>query len=78
MESVVRTMMAMIAKEIGAVSPIDCGELTLTEEQLTGLYKLSKAHDLSHLISAALPKSAKGSETAAKFKKQSFVPPAKE
>ena len=73
MESVARTMMAMIAKEIGAVSPMDCTELTLTEEQLAGLYKLSKAHDLSHLISAALPKSAKGSETAAKFKKQTVT-----
>ena len=55
MENLIRTMMDLIAYEVCGKS-IDKSQYTLTDEDLAKLYKLSKSHDLAHLVGDALIK----------------------
>ena len=71
MENLIRTMMDLIAYEVCGKS-IDKSQYTLTDEDLAKLYKLSKSHDLAHLVGDALIKNdlIGDGEIKAKFKKQ--------
>ena len=55
MEKIIRTMMDLIASEVCGKS-IDKSQYFLTDEELAKLYKLSKSHDLAHLVGDALIK----------------------
>ena len=55
MEKIIRTMMDLIAYEVCGMT-IDKSQQTLTDEELAKLYKLSKSHDLAHLVGDALKK----------------------
>lgn len=73
METIIRTMMDLIAGEV-------CGkEVTavpdLPEDAQTRLYRLSKAHDLAHLVGNALIRQDRitDGELKAKFEKQIMV-----
>ena len=61
MEKIIRTMMDLIASEVCGKS-IDKSQYSLTDEELVKLYKLSKSHDLAHLVGDG--------EVKAKFQKQ--------
>ena len=71
MEKMIRTMMDMIASEVCGKT-IDKSQYALTDDELAGLYKLSKAHDLAHLVGDALIKKdlIQNDEIKAKFQKQ--------
>lgn len=71
MENLIRTMMDLIAYEVCGKS-IDKSQYTLTDEELAKLYKLSKSHDLAHLVGDALIKNnlIEDGEVKAKFQKQ--------
>ena len=71
MEKIIRTMMDLIASEVCGKS-IDKSQYTLTDEELAKLYKLSKSHDLAHLVGDALIKNdlIEDGEIKAKFQKQ--------
>lgn len=71
MEKTIRTMMDLIASEVCG-KEIDKSQYTLTDEELVKLYKLSKSHDLAHLVGDALTKNnlIEDGEIKAKFQKQ--------
>ncbi len=71
MEKIIRTMMDLIASEVCGKS-IDKSQYSLTDEELVKLYKLSKSHDLAHLVGDALIKNdlIGDGEVKAKFQKQ--------
>ena len=71
MENLIRTMMDLIAYEVCGKS-IDKSQYTLTDEDLAKLYKLSKSHDLAHLVGDALIKNdlIEDGDIKAKFQKQ--------
>ena len=74
MENLIRTMMDLIAYEVCGKS-IDKSQYTLTDEDLAKLYKLSKSHDLAHLVGDALIKTGLigDGEIKAKFQKQMML-----
>ena len=71
MEKTIHTMMVLIASEVCG-QEIDKSQQTLTDEELAKLYKLSKSHDLAHLVGDALIKNnlIGDGEIKAKFQKQ--------
>ena len=71
MENLVCVMMDLIASEVCGKT-IDESRYSFTDEELTRLYKLSKSHDLAHLVGDALIKNdlIKSDEIKAKFQKQ--------
>ena len=70
MEKIIRVMMDLIAYEVCGTN-IDKSQYSLTDEELV-LYKLSKSHDLAHLVGDALIKNdlIEDGEIKAKFQKQ--------
>ena len=74
MEKIIRTMMELIASEVCGIN-IDKSQYSLTDEDLAKLYKLSKSHDLSHLVGDALIKNnlIEDGEIKAKFQKQTML-----
>lgn len=71
METVVRAMMNLIACEVCG-KEFDARAFSLSDEELAWLYKLSKTHDLAHLVGDALIKNGliHNAEIKAKFEKQ--------
>lgn len=71
MEKIIHAMMDLIASEVCGMA-IDKSKYTLTDEELAKLYKLSKSHDLAHLVGDALIKNdlIGDGEIKAKFQKQ--------
>lgn len=71
MEKIIHAMMELIASEVCGTN-IDKSQYTLTDEELVKLYKLSKSHDLAHLVGDALIKNnlIGDGEIKAKFQKQ--------
>lgn len=71
MEKIIRAMMDLIASEV-CDRTVDKSQYTLTDEELEKLYKLSKSHDLAHLVGDALIKNnfIEDGEIKAKFQKQ--------
>lgn len=71
MESLSGAMMKLIANEI-CKAPIEPKEYGFTDEELEKLYKLSKSHDLAHLVGDAFIKNnlISNSEIKSKFEKQ--------
>lgn len=55
MEELIRTMMDMIASEVCGKA-IDRSKYKFTDDYLVCLYKLSKVHDIAHLVGDALIK----------------------
>ena len=55
MENTVRIMTDLIASEVCGKA-LDRSELKLSDEELRSLYKLSKSHDLAHIVGDALVK----------------------
>ena len=53
MERIPGIMMNLIANEV-CKKPLDLGQFPLSEEEQEQLYKLSKSHDLAHLVGDAL------------------------
>lgn len=74
MEKIIRTMMDLIAYEVCGMT-IDKSQYELTDEELAKLYKLSKSHDLAHLVGDALIKNdlIEDGEIKAKFQKQMML-----
>lgn len=71
MEKIIHAMMDLIASEVCGMT-IDRSQYELTDEELAKLYKLSKSHDLAHLVGDALIKNdlIGDGEIKAKFQKQ--------
>ena len=71
MEKIIRVMMDLIAYEVCG-QEIEKSQHTLTDEEFAKLYKLSKSHDLAHLVGDALIKNnlIGDGEVKAKFQKQ--------
>ncbi len=71
MEKIIHAMMDLIASEVCGTN-IDKSQYSLTDEELVKLYKLSKSHDLAHLVGDALTKNnlIGDGEIKAKFQKQ--------
>lgn len=71
MEKNVRAMMDLIAYEVCG-KEVDIDKLRLSDEDLAALYKLSKSHDLAHIVGDALIKNGliKNPEIEAKYQKQ--------
>lgn len=71
MAELIRTVTDLIANEVCG-KKIDRSEYALTEEELTELYKISKTHDLAHLVGDALINNdlIRNKELEAKFRKQ--------
>ena len=71
MENLIHAMMDLIASEVCGKT-IDKSQYALTDEELAKLYKLSKSHDIAHLVGDALIKNdlIKNDEIKAKFQKQ--------
>lgn len=74
MENLIRAMMDLIASEICGTN-IDKSQYSLTDEELVKLYKLSKSHDLAHLIGDVLIKNnlIGDGEIEAKFQNQMML-----
>ena len=74
MENVIRAMTDLIASEVCG-KEIDKSQQTLTDEELAKLYKLSKSHDLAHLVGDALIKNdlIGNDEIKAKYQKQVMI-----
>ena len=74
MEKIIHAMMELIASEVCGTN-IDKSQYTLTDEELVKLYKLSKSHDLAHLVGDALIKNdlIGDGEIKAKFQKQMML-----
>ena len=74
MEKIIRTMMDLIAYEV-CDRTVDKSQYELTDEELAKLYKLSKSHDLAHLVGDALIKNdlIEDGEIKAKFQKQMML-----
>lgn len=71
MERIVPIMMDLIASEVCG-KEMDAASLSLTDDELNQLYKLSKAHDLAHLVGDALIKNdlIVNKEIKTRFQKQ--------
>lgn len=71
MEKIVRVMMNLIASEVCGKA-LDRSQDVLAEEELALLYRLSKAHDLAHIVGDALIKNdlIPEGELRSKFDKQ--------
>ena len=71
MENIVRAMMNLISCEVCGREP-EKPQCVLTDEEMTKLYRLSKSHDLAHLVGDALIKSGfiENNALKAEFKKQ--------
>lgn len=71
MEKIIPAMMDLIAYEVCG-KKINKSQYTLTDEELAKLYKLSKSHDLAHLVGDALIKNdlIGDGEIKAKFQKR--------
>ena len=71
MEKTIRTMLDLIAYEVCGTN-IDKSQYSLADEELVKLYKLSKSHDLAHLVGDVLIKTGLigDGEVKAKFQKQ--------
>lgn len=71
MEKIIHAMMDLIASEVCGMT-IDRSQYELTDEELVKLYKLSKSHDLAHLVGDVLIKNdlIGDGEIKAKFQKQ--------
>ncbi len=71
MKDIVHAMMTLIASEVCGKA-IDPSQNPFSDEELAALYKLSKAHDLAHLVGDALIKSKliSNAEIKSKFEKQ--------
>ena len=71
MKNLIRAMMDLIADEVCGKT-VDAAGYAFTDEELTELYKLSKSHDLAHLVGNALIKKGliENGELKAKFQKQ--------
>lgn len=71
METIVSEMMDLIANEVFG-KPIERFSEPLSEQALSGLYKLSKSHDLAHLVGEALIKNQliPDGEMRTRFQKQ--------
>lgn len=74
MEKIIRVMMDLIAYEVCG-KEIGKAQYELTDEELAKLYKLSKSHDLAHLVGDALIKNdlIGDGEIKAKFQKQMML-----
>ena len=74
MEKIIRAMMDLIAYEVCG-KEIDRSRYAFTDEELVKLYKLSKSHDLAHLVGDALIKNGLigDGEIKAKFEKQRML-----
>ena len=74
MEKTIRAMMDLIAYEV-CDKAVDKSQYELTDEELVKLYKLSKSHDLAHLVGDALIKNdlIGDGEVKAKFQKQMML-----
>ena len=71
MKDIVHAMMTLIASEVCGKA-IDPSQNPFSDEELAALYKLSKAHDLAHLVGDALIKNKliSNAEIKSKFEKQ--------
>ena len=71
MEKIIHAMMDLIASEVCDRTG-DKSQYELTDEELAKLYKLSKSHDLAHLVGDALTKNnlIGDGEVKAKFQRQ--------
>ena len=71
MENIIRALMDLIAYEV-CDRTVDKSQYSLTDEDFAKLYKLSKSHDLAHLVGDALIKNnlIEDGEIKAKFQKQ--------
>lgn len=71
MKDIVHAMMTLIASEVCGKA-IDPSQNPFSDEELAALYKLSKAHDLAHLVGDALIKNKliSNAEIKTKFEKQ--------
>ncbi len=71
MEKIIHAMMTLIASEVCGKA-IDPSQNPFSDEELAALYKLSKAHDLAHLVGDALIKNKliSNAEIKSKFEKQ--------
>lgn len=74
MENLIRAMTDLIASEVCG-KPLDKSQYVFTDEELAELYKLSKNHDLAHLVGNALIKNdlIQNDEIKAKFQKQIMI-----
>ena len=74
MEKIIRTMMELIASEV-CDRTVDKSQYELTDEELAKLYKLSKSHDLAHLVGDALIKNdlIGNDEIKEKYQKQVMI-----
>lgn len=74
MEKIIHTMMDLIAYDV-CDRTVDKSQYELTDEELAKLYKLSKSHDLAHLVGDALIKNdlIEDGEIKAKFQKQMML-----
>lgn len=71
MEKIIHAMMDLIAYEVCG-KELDKSQYTLTDEEFAKLYKLTKSHDLAHLVGDALIKNGLigDGELKTKFQKQ--------
>lgn len=71
MEKIIHAMMDLIASEVCGTN-IDKSQYIFTDEELVKLHKLSKSHDLAHLVGDALIKNdlIGNDEIKAKYQKQ--------
>ena len=74
MEELIRAMMDMIASEVCGKA-IDRSKYEFTDDYLVRLYKLSKAHDLAHLVGDTLIKNdlIGNDEIKEKYQKQVMI-----
>ena len=74
MEELIRAMMDMIASEVYGKA-IDRSKYKFTDDYLVWLYKLSKAHDLAHLVGDTLIKNdlIGNDEIKEKYQKQVMI-----
>lgn len=75
MEKLCEVMMHLIGCEIRGEVAEKLGDDILSDEFLTALYKLSKSHDMAHVVGSALAASGQlpQSEIGKKFEKQTFM-----
>ena len=75
MEKLCEIMMKLIKGEISGIAAEKLDENILSEEFLTELYKLSKSHDMAHIVGSALASSGQlpKNEIGKKFEKQTFM-----
>lgn len=74
-ERVTEIMMRLIGSEIRGAVADKIEEDVLTEEFLASLYKLSKSHDMAHIVGSALAGSGQlpKNEIGKKFEKQTYM-----